>query len=192
MTLSPTSTPAASEALRARIAEVRRDPTSIRTMFPALAREVARDDAVRVTVLEELGRVLADDRAALLGEVRDLYRYGDADERRAVLLALHRLPVGDGARDLVDDGLRTNDTRLVAAALGPYGSRVLDDPAWRQAVLKCLFTGVPLGVVHGLDDRVDAALLAMVSAYVDERSAAGREVPADARTLLDRHTPQEH
>lgn len=177
--------------LQDRIARVRRDPTNIRTVFPALAREVARDDAVRVTVLEVLGEVLADDRPRLLAEVRDLYRYGDADERRAVLLALHLLPVGDDARDLVDDGLRTNDTRLVAAALGPYGARVLDDAAWRQAVLKCLFTGVPLSAVHRLDDRVDADLLAMVSAYADERTAAGREIPGDARALLDRHAPQE-
>lgn len=177
--------------LQDRIARVRRDPTSIRTVFPALAREVARDDAVRVTVLEVLGEVLADDRPRLLAEVRDLYRYGDADERRAVLLALHLLPVGDDARDLVDDGLRTNDTRLVAAALGPYGARVLDDAAWRQAVLKCLFTGVPLSAVHRLEDRVDADLVAMVTAYADERTAAGREIPGDARALLDRHAPQE-
>ena len=177
--------------LQERIAKVRRDPTCIRTVFPALAREVARDDAVRVTVLEALGEVLADDRPRLLAEVRDLYRYGDADERRAVLRALHLLPVGDGARGLVDDGLRTNDTRLVAAAVGPYGARVLDDAAWRQAVLKCLFTGVPLSAVHRLDDRVDAELVAMVSAYADERTAAGREIPADARDLRDRHASQE-
>lgn len=177
--------------LQERMARVRREPTSIRTVFPALAREVARDDAVRVTVLEVLGEVLADDRPRLLAEVRDLYHYGDADERRAVLLALHLLPVGDDARDLVDDGLRTNDTRLVAAAVGPYGARVLDDAAWRQAVLKCLFTGVPLSAVHRLDDRLDTDLLAMVSAFAAERTAAGREIPGDARDLLDRHAPQE-
>ncbi|MEO5665711.1 MAG: EboA domain-containing protein [Nocardioides sp.] len=184
-------TPASGALLQARIEQVRRDPASIRTVFPALAREVAREDGVRVAVLEALGETLAADGPRLLAEVRDLYRHGDADERRSVLLALHRLPVGDDARDLVDDGLRTNDTRLVAAALGPYGARVLDDASWRQAVLKCLFTGVPLSAVHALDDRVDADLIAMVSAFADERTAAGREIPADARTLLDRNVPQE-
>ena len=35
---------------------------------------------------------------------------------------------------VVRDALRTNDTRLVAAALGPYAAAHLDDAAWRQAV----------------------------------------------------------
>ena len=140
-----------------------------------------------MSVLAVLGEVLAAT-ARLLAEVRDLYRYGDADERRAVLLALHLLPVGDDGRDLSHDALRTNDSRLVAAALGPYGARVLDDAAWRQAVLKCVFMGVPLSAVHrprrprrrraGRDAR---------RACADERTAAGREIPADARDLLDRH-----
>lgn len=183
--------PAAEEALAERLDRIRRDPTSIRTMFPALAREVARDDAVRIEALTVLGETLADDQPRLLAEVRDLYRFGDGDERRAVLLSLHLLPVGDGARDLVDDALRTNDTRLVAAAVGAYGARVLDDAAWRQAVLKCLFTGVPLIAVHGLDARVDDDLIAMVSAFAHERRAAGRQIPADVHTLLDRNAPQE-
>lgn len=183
--------PAAEEALAERLDRIRRDPTSIRTMFPALAREVARDDAVRIEALAVLGETLADDQPRLLAEVRDLYRFGDGDERRAVLLSLHLLPVGDGARDLVDDALRTNDTRLVAAAVGAYGARVLDDAAWRQAVLKCLFTGVPLIAVHGLDARVDDDLIAMVSAFAHERRAAGRQIPADVHTLLDRNAPQE-
>lgn len=183
--------PAAEEALAERLDRIRRDPPSIRTMFPALAREVARDDAVRIEALTVLGETLADDQPRLLAEVRDLYRFGDGDERRAVLLSLHLLPVGDGARDLVDDALRTNDTRLVAAAVGAYGARVLDDAAWRQAVLKCLFTGVPLIAVHGLDARVDDDLIAMVSAYAHERRAAGRQIPADVHTLLDRNAPQE-
>jgi hypothetical protein len=58
-------------------------------------------------------------------------------------------------------------------------------------VLKCLFTGVPLSAVARLAERTDDQLLAMVAAYADERTAAGREVPADAVALLDRHASQE-
>ncbi|MDI5939072.1 EboA domain-containing protein, partial [Micromonospora sp. DH15] len=83
--------------------------------------------------------------------------------------------------------IRTNDTRLIAAALGPY-SRHLDADAWRQAVLKCVFTGVPLAVVHDLDARADAGLAAMLGGFAVERRAAGRDVPADAAALLDRLT----
>ena len=78
---------------------------------------------------------------------------------------------------LLHDAIRTNDTRLVAAALGPYAGH-LDDAAWRQAVLKCVFMGVPLAAVDGLDERADAELAAMLAALADERAAAGRD---DAR-----------
>ncbi|MCM0679081.1 EboA domain-containing protein, partial [Micromonospora phytophila] len=116
-----------------------------------------------------------------------LYRHGDAAEKRAVLKALPLLPVGAAAVPLLHDALRTNDTRLVAAALGPY-ARHLDPAAWRQAVLKCVFTGVPLAVVHDLDARADAELAAMLAGLAAERQAAGRSMPADATDLLDRLT----
>ncbi|WP_449479656.1 EboA domain-containing protein [Streptomyces rochei] len=48
------------------------------------------------------------------------------------------------ALPLVEDALRANDTPLLAAALGPYAARHLDAHQWRHAVLKCLFTGVPV------------------------------------------------
>ncbi len=55
-----------------------------------------------------------------------VYREGTAAERRAVLHALPHLVPGPDALPLVEDALRTNDTRLVAAALGPYAARHLD------------------------------------------------------------------
>jgi hypothetical protein len=176
--------------------EIRRDPTRIRVRFPAAGREVGRSaaetslgavrvqDAVRARLLLALAYALADDPDALSAEVHDLYRFGDADERRAVLLTLHRLPLDDRAADLLHDALRTNDLRLVAAALGPYGEAVLDPAAWRQGVLKCLFTGVPVALVSGLADRTDEQLLRMVTSYAEERLAAGRPVPEDARRIL--------
>ncbi|GAA5145544.1 EboA domain-containing protein [Nocardioides marinquilinus] len=177
--------------------EVEADATRVRTRFPAAAREIGRspattdpgaervEDDVRGRLLEALAR--GADGATVDREVHDLYRFGDADERRAVLRGLHRVepaPAEGWAADLVHDALRTNDPRLVAAALGPYGAAVLDDDAWRQAVLKCLFVGVPVDLVHGLDARVDDRLLTMIASYADERRAAGREVPADAERLL--------
>ncbi|MEU4454949.1 EboA domain-containing protein [Nocardioides sp. NPDC023903] len=181
-------------------AEIEADPTRIRTRFPAAAREIGRtpgtspepgaervEDDVRVSLLMALGRGLAGDGDTLSTEVHDLYRFGDADERRAVLLGLGHLEdlIGDRAVDLLHDALRTNDPRLVAAALGTYAAR-LDPAAWRQAVLKCLFVGVPLRLVAGLDrpDGSDDELRRMVADYAAERRAAGREVPADALPFL--------
>jgi hypothetical protein len=83
-----------------------------------------------------------------------LYRQGSAAERRAVLLALGRLePAAGEGLALVEDALRTNDTSLVAAALGPYAAAHLPAHAWRHGVLKCLFTGVPVAAVAGLSVR---------------------------------------
>jgi hypothetical protein len=99
------------------------------------------------------------------------------------------LPVGDVGVPLLHDALRTNDTRLVAAALGPYADR-LDAAAWRQGVVKCVFMGLPLSVVHGLESRTDPELIAMLAALATERAAARRTVPADVAGLLTRAKEQ--
>ncbi|NYV76802.1 EboA domain-containing protein, partial [Streptomyces sp. UH6] len=111
---------------------------------------------------------------------------GTAAERRAVLRALPHLIDGDQALDLVEDALRTNDTRLVAAALGPYGARHLPAHAWRHAVLKCLFTGVPVDAVARLAERArgDGELARMLGDFAAERGAAGRTVPPDLYRVL--------
>jgi hypothetical protein len=189
--------PAGAAWLDAAATAVRRDPERVRDLFPAVARHVGRaplpdrpgwtaDEAGRAVLLKAL--LLAGD--ALAAEVRALYRYGDAAEKRAVLRALPELNVGARCTDLLTDALRTNDTRLVAAALGPY-ARHLDDATWRQAVLKCVFSGVPLAGVDALDERADAELGAMLADLHAERTAAGRRLADDALRLLDRVRPSD-
>jgi L-ribulose-5-phosphate 3-epimerase len=167
-------------------------PATIGELFPAAARCCGRDtplpvegytagEAARVVLLAALP-LEGDD---LVDEIVALYRHGDAAEKRAVLKALPVLPVAGKAVGLLEDALRTNDTRLVAAAMGPYAA-YLDDAAWRQGVLKCVFMGVPLSAVHGLADRADAELGAMLAGLAAERRAAGRDLPADANALLAR------
>ena len=157
--------PAARERLETLCAQLAADPIQIRVLMPAAARLVGRgpldsadpqgllgptlDDAVRGALLVTLAGALAADTDRLVAEIRDVYRFGDADEKRAVLRALHRLTPGPAYLDLVADALRTNDVRLVAAALGPYGAKHLDAETWRQGVLKCLFVGVPLRILGG-------------------------------------------
>ncbi|MFE5811808.1 EboA domain-containing protein [Streptomyces sp. NPDC056479] len=115
-----------------------------------------------------------------------VYFQGTAAERRAVLYALPHLVPGSEALPLVEDALRTNDTRLLAAAVGPYTARHLDPHQWRHAVLKCLFTGVHVDTVADLDRRADgdAELARMLGDYAAERTAAGRCVPADLHRVL--------
>ncbi|WP_344633684.1 EboA domain-containing protein [Streptomyces glaucosporus] len=136
-------------------------------------------DAARVLLLHAA-------RTDAAGAAR-LYAHGTAAERRAVLLALPYLGIGDAGVPIVEDALRTNDTRLVAAAVGPYAAARLDAHAWRHAVLKCLFTGVPVSAVAGLAERArgDAELARMLRDHAAERTAAGRPVPDDLHRVLD-------
>jgi L-ribulose-5-phosphate 3-epimerase len=171
--------------------EVRKDPTAIRTLFPRVGRRTGRgplrgdalvhgtvDDAARARLVA----ALPDD-----AELPDLYRYGDDAERRGVLRALTPRTDPDIGLPLVRDALRTNDTRLIAAALGPFAAAHLDPHSWRHGVLKCLFVGVPLRAVHDLDRRTDDELRRMTADYAAEREAAGRAVPDDALRLLGRN-----
>ena len=169
------------------------DPQHVGRVFPAAARRTARgrvpghevqvEDAVRVELVAAAAAAgLTSDQ--LLEELRALYRFGDSDEKRAVLEALNSVddPAVDGS-DLLLDALRSNDTRLVGAAMGAHAAR-LPDEAWRHGVLKCLFTGVPIDRVAGLRVRADRELAAMAGRFAREREAAGRDVPADVKAVI--------
>jgi hypothetical protein len=180
------------------LAEVALDPAKVAARFPAVGRKVGRgpldpeaepddvyawtvDDAARTLLLAALG-----DRAE--AELGELYRFGDAAERRGVLRALPFLPIGERGLGLVEDAIRTNDTRLIAAALGPYATEHLPDAAYDQAMLKCVFVGVPITPLHGLQ-RVTRDGARMLAALVHERVAAGRDVPAEVWQVIDRFPP---
>jgi len=139
------------------------------------------DEAVRALLLCALPL-----KQPKLGEtVETAYREGDARERRAILRALGFVIADDRAVPLLRDALRSNDPGLVAAALGPYAAEHLDQPSWRDGVLKCVFMGIPLAAVAGLQRRMDPELLRMFRDYATERLAAGRPVPDDLRAVLD-------
>ena len=172
-------------------ASVRTDPDTIGRFFAQADRRLGREPlpeypqwtggrAGRALLLAAL--TAAPDTVERIVAV---YQQGDAAERLAVLRALPLLPIGAAAVPVLHDALRTNDTRLVAAALGPYATH-LDAATWRQGVIKCVFMGVPLSHVDALDKRADGELAAMLAALADERLAAGRTMPADAVALLDR------
>jgi hypothetical protein len=183
--------------LREASAAVAADPTAIRSRFPMVGRKVGRgplhpgdspddvhawtvDDAARTLLLLAAGE-------AAEGELAELYRYGDAAERRAILRALPYLDIGDRGLYLVDDAIRTNDTRLIAAALGPYATEHLSDAAYDQAMLKCVFVGVPITPLDGIPARVTPDGARMLAALVHERVAAGRDVPAEVWTVIDKY-----
>lgn len=185
------------------VSEVTAEPQRIAVLFPAAGRAVGR--APLDPVADPLGmrHGTVDDRAraelvcALLAappaataapQLADLYRHGDDAERRGVLCGLNASTtvVPDVAAvgvELVSDALRTNDPRLVAAALGSFAETHLDQHGWRHGVLKALFMGIPLDVVAGLEHRADPELARMAAALIAERRAAGRAVSDDMTRL---------
>ena len=119
----------ARERLTTLLDDVARDPLRVRLHFPSAAREVARgpldptdpdgllgptlDDAVREGLLVALADALRGEPDRLAVEVGDLYRYGDAAEKRAVLRALSRL---DG---IGDEGLHLAELQPIAEVALP-------------------------------------------------------------------------
>lgn len=175
------------------VRDVRADPAAIHPLFPVAGRHCGRGhlpdgrpvaDVARVVLLAALPLR----GAALLEILWTLYRTGDAAERRAVLLALPGIDrhgrLGGLALPIVRDALRTNDSRLIEAAVGEYATHHLADPDYRQAVLKCVFVGIPLARVPGLARRLDSELVSMLGRFADERAAAGRPVPPDVEQIL--------
>ena len=168
--------------------KVAADRAELETLFPAAARACGRApladgwrtyDAARVLLLVSLPWRNPDPLA-------HLYTGGDADEKRAVLSALDFIEPDGRLLPIIEDALRTNDTRLITAALGRYGARHLAAPAYRHAILKCLFCGIPLAAVSGVGERADAELARMLSDFAAERVAAGRLIPEDVWPILTR------
>ena len=185
------------------VREVTAEPQRIVVLFPAVGRAVGRapidpsgdplgvrrgtvDDGARAQLVGAL--VTAMPPAESAAQLGDLYRHGDDAERRGVLCGLNAAPGAPAAvvavgLELVSDALRTNDPRLVAAALGSFAAEHLDQHAVPPGVLKALFMGIPLDVVAGLERRADDELARMAVGLIDERRAAGRTVSDDMLRL---------
>lgn len=128
-----------------------------------------------------------------------LYNGGDSAERRGVLRGLGALATGcpqlpdavvTAGLHLTAEALRTNESGIVAAAVGPFAAAYLDQHSWRHAVLKLVFMGISLSAVSDLQERADDELARMARDFAAERTAAGRPVPADVHLLLQSSSGQ--
>jgi hypothetical protein len=147
-------------------------------------------DHARGQLIGRLNGVLAADELAVA--LLALYDGGDSAERRGVLKGLGTLAAGSpklpfavvaaGLR-VTAEALRTNESGMVAAAVGPFAAAYLDQHSWRHAVLKLIFLGISLSAVTDLRERADDELARMARDFAAERQAAGRPVPDDVRLL---------
>ena len=118
--------------------------------------------------------------------VEALFRGGDLREQQAVARCLAHLPGPERFVPLAIEIVRTNAAALLEAIAcrNTFPAAHLSDAAFNQMVVKCLFTGLPLAQIVGLDRRRSPELERMVAAFASERRAAGRPVPPDAACLM--------
>jgi hypothetical protein len=174
-------------------------PERIDVLFASAARACGREALSESLRTDTAARVLLLTEPTAWGNepALRLYEHGTADERLAVLLALDIAATTDPSLlTLTRDALRSNDTRLITAALGPFAAQHLQAPEFRQAVLKCAFCGVPFDGIAGLSDpgeathpapdRADTELARVLAGFARERVAAGRTVPDDIWPVLRR------
>lgn len=170
--------------LRASLERIAEDPAECPVRYAGAARRCGRgpldlnptrlgwriDEAVRALLL------YAVPPPRRIETAKDVYTHGDRGERRAALKALDLLTDGPEGLWLVEDAVRSNDTSLIQAALGPYAARHLTSPALRQAVLKCAFLSVPFASIPDVLEQADDQTVALLIGFVQERVLAGREV----------------
>ncbi len=76
------------------------------------------------------------------------------------------------------EGIRSNIGNVLEAIMyqNPYPQNNLDQSAWNQLVLKAFFTGKDVGKIEGIDQCANKGLAYIISDYVHERRAAGRDI----------------
>jgi hypothetical protein len=141
------------------------------------------DECGRAALVLAAVAAMPDDRHASF--VRDLVRRGEVRERQAVLRVLAALPEPAQFVEIAIDACRTNVETVFSAIAcdNDFPARHFPAPAFHQMVLKALFIGAPLARIAALPERTSDELVRMVDAYVSERAAAGRAIPADVALI---------
>lgn len=119
--------------------------------------------------------------------VEELFSAGDVGELAALYGALPVLPFPEKFILRCMEGIRTNMGEVFEAVANNnvYPSLYLDEDAFNQMVLKCLFVGKPLRKITNLGKRLNEKLARMASDYAHERWAAQREVSPELWQLVE-------
>lgn len=134
--------------------------------------------------LAEAGRILL--LASLPGRdpdfaprFRALCQTADVAESIALYRGLPLYPEPESLEPQVGEGLRSNMLTVFEAIAhhNPYPASYFDTHRWNHMVLKALFVGSRLALIHGLDARANAELARIMGDFAHERWAAGRQVP---------------
>ncbi|QGJ70975.1 Sugar phosphate isomerase/epimerase [Planctomycetales bacterium 10988] len=127
-----------------------------------------------------------EDFAHYLKTLDRLFAAAEVGELVALYQALPLLPSPLAHQNRAAEGIRTNMKSVFCAVAhhNPYPSEQLDENAWNQMILKCLFVGVKLDPVIGLDQRANANLASMLLDYAHERWAANRDISPELWRMI--------
>lgn len=161
------------------------------SLLSSLCRRRLGDDALPAgdsapCTLAQQGRALllatalaaapAAERPALL---RQVFRWGDDDEKIAILRALDWLDPDGLSVEIALQAGRTNNCRVFSAIAldNPYPARRYDERAFHQLVLKALSLELDIRRIRGLPGRRSANLNRLTLEMLHERLAADRPEP---------------
>jgi len=111
-------------------------------------------------------------------KIENLFLAAEVNELVALYSALPLLAHPEMWIKRCAEGIRSNIANVLEAIMyqNPYPQKHLDQSAWNQLVLKAFFTGKDVGKIQGIDSRANKDLAYVVSDYVHERRAAGRDI----------------
>jgi hypothetical protein len=119
-----------------------------------------------------------DSAAEWLAWLDQLFAAAGLEELVALYQGLPVMPHPALLRERASEGIRANMKPVFSAVAldNPYPAAWLEEGAWNQMVLKCIFVDCPLLRVLGLARRANLALTRMLCDYAHERWAAKRVV----------------
>ncbi len=118
-----------------------------------------------------------------------MFATGEVGELVALYQALPLLPDQPSHTLRAAEGVRNNIKAVFCAVAhhNPFPSEQFSDDQWNQLILKCLFIGVSLRNVIGVDERANSKLASMLIDFAHERRAAHRPIPAELWRCVGPH-----
>lgn len=142
------------------------------------------DEAARILIL---GASHRGDDHAFAASVDRLCTTAEVIEYIACLKGFAVFPAAKLLYGRAREGVRSAITPVfeAIACRNPYPFEHLDEDAWNQMVVKCVFNGVPIERIVGLRERRNPKVLQMLRDLVSERHAASRPLPESVHAYVD-------
>ena len=123
-------------------------------------------------------QITADDEAAYIEKIEELFRDADLNELATMYAALPVLAYPHHWEKQCAEGIRSNIGDVLDAVImdNPSPAANLKEEAWNQLVLKAFFTERDVQRIIGWEERMNENLVRTLRDYADERKAADRDV----------------